>query len=377
MADIFVCGDIVNISEPSRFISEDLFSIIEKADYSIANLEGPELKVGQLFDGPHQSAGTLKYLSECFNMMLLANNHIAELGDEGLRYTTQLIDKYGMDRIGAGFTWEEAHNTISRNISGLRFAFVNVGEAQEGYYVDHQQEYGYAWMGNCELLGTIHRLSQSHDYVVVFVHAGLEHFSVPLPEIRMFYKSLCDAGASAIIGSHPHSAQGYEYYNGSLIAYSLGNFFFPRKNNPWPEEDSSYSLLLSFNEDGEISVEPIIHRLKKCIVSLEKGKDQQIDIASLCHNLENNYYTLSNRMCIEVYHKLCRKMLVESLCGENENASFIDILKGLLKRSIFRNRFIVNTKKCRDKQLLRVLENESYRYAITRALQIITKDGKN
>lgn len=35
-----------------------------------------------------------------------------------------------------------------------------------------------------------------------------------------------DAGADAVIGSHPHVLQGIEYYQGKPIFYSLGNFIF-------------------------------------------------------------------------------------------------------------------------------------------------------
>ena len=39
------------------------------------------------------------------------------------------------------------------------------------------------------------------------------------------------AGADAVVGSHPHWLQGFEYYNKVPIAYSLGNFLFPNYVN--------------------------------------------------------------------------------------------------------------------------------------------------
>jgi poly-gamma-glutamate synthesis protein (capsule biosynthesis protein) len=38
---------------------------------------------------------------------------------------------------------------------------------------------------------------------------------------------MIDSGADGVIGSHPHVLQGFEYYKGKPIAYSLGNFLFP------------------------------------------------------------------------------------------------------------------------------------------------------
>lgn len=37
---------------------------------------------------------------------------------------------------------------------------------------------------------------------------------------------MIDAGADAIIGSHPHVVQPTEEYKGKMIFYSLGNFIF-------------------------------------------------------------------------------------------------------------------------------------------------------
>ena len=36
---------------------------------------------------------------------------------------------------------------------------------------------------------------------------------------------MVEAGADAIVGSHPHWLQGFEYYNNVPVAYSLGNFY--------------------------------------------------------------------------------------------------------------------------------------------------------
>jgi len=40
------------------------------------------------------------------------------------------------------------------------------------------------------------------------------------------YRRLADAGASLVVGGHPHVPQGVEVRNGCPIAYSTGNFLF-------------------------------------------------------------------------------------------------------------------------------------------------------
>ena len=59
-----------------------------------------------------------------------------------------------------------------------------------------------------------------------------------------------DAGADLVVGHHSHRIQPIEYYNGTLICYSLANFCFA--GNSKPSDMSSYMLQARFRvkEDG-------------------------------------------------------------------------------------------------------------------------------
>lgn len=64
------------------------------------------------------------------------------------------------------------------------------------------------------------------EFVVVQIHGGYQ-FS---PAASAFYRSAAhaavEAGADLVVGHHPHVLQGFEWYQGRLIAHSLGNFVF-------------------------------------------------------------------------------------------------------------------------------------------------------
>ncbi|MDO8364976.1 MAG: CapA family protein [Actinomycetota bacterium] len=62
--------------------------------------------------------------------------------------------------------------------------------------------------------------------VVVQVHGGYQFSDVPSQFLRDAAHAAIDAGADLVIGHHPHVLQGFEWYQGRLIAYSLGNFLF-------------------------------------------------------------------------------------------------------------------------------------------------------
>lgn len=49
------------------------------------------------------------------------------------------------------------------------------------------------------------------DYLIVFNHGGVEYMDVPLPEWRDVYRLWIEMGADAVIASHPHVPQGYEF----------------------------------------------------------------------------------------------------------------------------------------------------------------------
>jgi len=369
MAKIFVCGDICNCISGVDFIDESISKEISGADYAVCNFEGPELKEGQSATCPHQESGTAQYLrTNGFDLMLLANNHITELEGEGVKYSIDTIRLVGADCIGAGLSWEEAYKPLIKDIKGKRYGFINICEAQVGQFLSKEQAYGYAWMGYETLYADIKKLSEETDYVVVFVHAGLEHQSIPLPELRTFYRKICNAGAATVIGGHTHSAQGYEYYGDKLIVYSLGNFYFPHANGKHTEENTSYSIEISF-DDKKISVRPVHHRLENGKVELIEKESGRIDLDELCQMLGDDYERRANAMCVSVYDCLCSHLLAEAMCGEYEGITFKLWLTTRGRQIIQRKKFVKQTQKQRDALMLRLFENETYRWTIVRALK--------
>ena len=76
------------------------------------------------------------------------------------------------------------------------------------------------------LLEQIQAAKAVNDYVVVYVHWGVEREEFPKDYQKELGRQYIDAGADLVIGSHPHVLQGIEYYKGKPIVYSLGNFVF-------------------------------------------------------------------------------------------------------------------------------------------------------
>jgi poly-gamma-glutamate synthesis protein (capsule biosynthesis protein) len=93
---------------------------------------------------------------------------------------------------------------------------------------------------------------EAADLVIVLLHSGYEDQQTPNTIQRRAAHAAIDAGAALVLGSHPHVLQGVEYYNGGVIAYSLGNFVFDGLAGPRAE---SVIMNVTLTRDGVQSVE--------------------------------------------------------------------------------------------------------------------------
>ena len=64
------------------------------------------------------------------------------------------------------------------------------------------------------------------DTVVVQFHAGFQFAERPSEGLLLLARHAIEDGADMVIAHHPHVLQGFEWYQGKLIAYSLGNLLF-------------------------------------------------------------------------------------------------------------------------------------------------------
>src|SRR5262249_32026446 len=81
------------------------------------------------------------------------------------------------------------------------------------------------------------RAAQSNaDLVILFFHWGREgHHEAEPYQVRLAQTAV-SAGASLVLGSHPHVLQGMEIRDGVPVIYSLGNLVFGGNWNPKPKE---------------------------------------------------------------------------------------------------------------------------------------------
>ncbi|MDH5186595.1 MAG: CapA family protein, partial [candidate division WOR-3 bacterium] len=229
------------------------------ADITVANLESPLTATGPrhptkpiVFRGRPENVAGLVHAG--IDVVSLANNHIIDYGLEGMRQTQSALAENRILYSGAGANSYEAYLPIFRLKSGVNIGFLAFCN-RTGQY-DNYQPYlnagfnkpGFANLTLYDLSQQIQNIEAGTDLIVVEMHSGNEYSPIP-PNLSEnvelnedeFYSPLSlspdsgdieirhhamDEGADLIINHHPHMIQGFEVYNGKLIAHSLGDFTF-------------------------------------------------------------------------------------------------------------------------------------------------------
>ena len=233
--------------------------------------------------GPHikahpDTAVLLNHLN-C-ELVATANNHFKDYGWEGMQETYQALRKNKISWLGSGTNFEEASKTFFWKKDDINIAFINVAENE--WTTTYDKNPGCHPIDLDNVFSQIQQAKQSADFVVVIAHGGHEHYELPSPRMKKWYRFFVEAGADAVISHHTHIVSGYEVYNGAPIFYSLGNFCFDwqgLRNLPW---NKGMIVRLTFEKNKTIAFEMdfVTHNDDKAGVFL---LDQSEKTAMLTH----------------------------------------------------------------------------------------------
>jgi len=188
----------------------------------------------------------------------LANNHSQDYGHEALVETFGHLHAAGIPWAGAGRDADAAYRPQVLQVRGRKVALLAASRVlPSGTWYAEPGHPGLAQVYEpTRLLAEVRRVRPQVDIVLVYLHWGIERMPVPFQWQRNLAKRLIEAGADAILGSHPHVLQGFEIYRGKPIAYSLGNFVFTDRNKP------TVALQLTFGD--RVSARAIPCRILNC-----------------------------------------------------------------------------------------------------------------
>ena len=222
--------------------AEEVLSVLSQGDIKCGTLEcalGNEptydqAKVADRGNVIYAKDADVRRLKELgIDLVSLANNHFYDLGLEGAAHTIDLLDRNGIKHCGAGKNLAEAGAPVVYEIGGKTVAFLafcdvvykhvfmctyatestpGINPMKEGYYDE-----------------AIKKNALLYDYVVVLAHWGTENTFKPDVSTTRIARRMLKAGASLVLGSHPHRVQPVVNEKKGSIVYSMGNFLFPER----------------------------------------------------------------------------------------------------------------------------------------------------
>jgi len=182
---------------------------INKYNKSSSSLFGNEIYAKQLFDNG-------------FEALSLANNHIFDLGIDGLVNTQSVLKKNSIKYFGAGLNKSEAINPAiikldNYSVGFLGFSFSNPAE---------QNKPGVAFLYDNTVEFAIKKIKNKVDFLIVMPHSGIELYQYPLKRDQRIYRKMVDLGADIVVGSQSHCIQAMEKYLNKYIYYCTGDLLF-------------------------------------------------------------------------------------------------------------------------------------------------------
>jgi poly-gamma-glutamate synthesis protein (capsule biosynthesis protein) len=172
-----------------------------------------------------------------------ANNHVFDQGQPGFAETREHLREQGMLFAGSGDTAASAWQPVIIEKNGIKVGilgitrWLNGNRNPESDTAPHVNFFPYPddnagaapGMDEAGVLEAVKQARAKCDFLLVSIHWGVEYASAPKPvDVELAHKML-DAGATVIVGHHPHVLQPVETYRtqdgrDGLIFFSLGNF---------------------------------------------------------------------------------------------------------------------------------------------------------
>lgn len=238
----------------SAILSDDLIQAGRDADIMMVNEEFPFSTRGAAIEDKQYTFRTDPSYISIFgelgvDIVSLANNHILDYGTDPLLDSITTLDAAGIAHVGAGATIADAKELSVIEKNGTNFGFLSASRVwpDTSWSASSTKPGVFGTYDASALLTEIETAKEQCDYLVVYVHWGIEYQEYPQDYQRTLAKSYIEAGADAVIGAHSHCLQGIEFFDGKPVFYSLGNYIFGMNT------DKAACVEIVCGSDGSVS----------------------------------------------------------------------------------------------------------------------------
>jgi len=283
------------------------FEVLKRADIVFANLETPLGREGypreKMFVFMANPALAKVVQSTGVDVVSLANNHMLDYGEQGLVQTLETLSRMGIPHVGAGRNIREASEPVLLQKNGVRIAFLGyaatlpLGAAASKdrpgiapIHVTTSYEMDATLLqeqpGNPPIVRTstdvkderricaeIKKARRKADHVIVGIHWGVAFISKPQEYQQPLARKMIEAGASLIVGHHPHMWHHVERHKNGVILYSLGDFVFHDRVDMTGESGMLATVVLDAKRIRAVRLWPITVHEKLGLPTLGKEND--------------------------------------------------------------------------------------------------------
>lgn len=322
MLRITITGD-VSFSKIGQYrYGTELLNEFEQSDIVIGNLEAviTNSNKRKFWKSYHLKAEPDKVnLLKPFDAFSMANNHVLDYGKQGLIDTLELLKKNQKRWFGVGTSKSQASHPFTFEKNGVKLVIFGVTHY---FCAGILRSHGTDNMNSRDVLKRIVESKKKGYFVIVMPHWGYEHIAYPSPRERELARKFINAGADAVIGSHPHEMQGIEEIRGKIVCYSLGNFIFSSSDFTLADNKKlyeSFMIQLKIFEENKYEYKVIPFVTSDTIVDLadkEKAEDILSSVNLISEPLKSSNYEII--FYDNMYKKYVQKRSNEFKCRRSE-----------------------------------------------------------
>jgi len=220
--------------------------VFESADFGFVNLEtpiAPNHSHGTkafLFNAPVELPQALK--ASGIKIVSFANNHVFDQGWAGFAESRDHLRETGLLMAGTSDNAATAWQPVITEANGIKVGWLGMTRWLNGnrnpedpaqphvnFFPYPNDSGGAPGADEAQVLEAVKAARAQCDLLVISIHWGVEYATMPRPEDMDLAHKMLDAGATVIVGAHPHVLQPVETYKtqdgrDTVIFYSLGNF---------------------------------------------------------------------------------------------------------------------------------------------------------
>lgn len=224
-----------------------------QADFGFVNLETPVAPAHTKgskpfqFDAPITLLQSLK--SNGVKIVSFANNHVFDQGHAGFFESLDHLREQELLFTGAGANAEAAWKPVILEKNGIKIGWLGMTRWLNGnrnpdrdsdphvaFFPYPDDSGGAPGLDQAAVVERVKAARAECDLLLISIHWGIEYATAPNPGDIDLAHEMLEAGASAVIGHHPHVLQPIETYvthdkRNTVILYSLGNFLSNQSRN--------------------------------------------------------------------------------------------------------------------------------------------------